>query len=621
MHFSYFMYNSITLLTICCISRLGKYLKFEYQITSFNIYQGYIVGVIILELMDYMNLGITSRKTGLRVKEHIQKDEYSMENVDDFFQDDEESFINARRKSRKSSILPNMNSINNNKLSQLSIPFSQRPNKQNLNSQFSPDQYDASSQVQVEGTPNLIHRFNNHHQDNIPSLYNDVVYDESGPPMHPNYKEHAERVYFSGSDDLQENSIKLTPQRDNVSNYKDIPDLVNDEETTRDNTSFNTSDHGLPDDELEDDFEINSEQEDGEYVDDELVSDGETSIIDSDSSSSSGSDLDHKIPVSKGNIPENQKKNYVETSSDIYDSDDEYIQTQGQELLNETSSLPCNGLRKSHRVKFAPLEYWRNEKVIYKRKSEKPILEIDQIITYDYDQDEEEELLQKKKHTAKTRARPYNYIPTGRPRGRPRKNPLESNIRDQNLNVNKEIINKTISGEIPNSEWIKHGILQGKVKTANNDYESNEIIAFAPNLAQSEQIRDNEDDKFTLAIMFDKYRDQFASGMLKLPVDGYKSINDSYNAFITFYTVQGVVEVTLGDKKFLCMEGSSFQIPAFNSYAFINKGNNEAKIFFVQVTVPENFNTNFEEDNKVEELDSKYESDARSSSRMSLIEP
>ena len=55
--------------------------------------------------MDYMNLGVTSRKTGIEIKKGIRKDEFSMENVEEFFKD-EESYISVRRKSRKSSLLP-----------------------------------------------------------------------------------------------------------------------------------------------------------------------------------------------------------------------------------------------------------------------------------------------------------------------------------------------------------------------------------------------------------------------------------------------------------------------------------------------------------------------------------
>ena len=55
--------------------------------------------------MDYMKLGLKSRKTGIDVKQDIPKDEYSMENIDDFFKDDETSLISMRRKSRRKSSL------------------------------------------------------------------------------------------------------------------------------------------------------------------------------------------------------------------------------------------------------------------------------------------------------------------------------------------------------------------------------------------------------------------------------------------------------------------------------------------------------------------------------------
>lgn len=39
--------------------------------------------------MDYMSLGSKSRKTGFRLNKNVNKDEYSMENMDDYFDDEE----------------------------------------------------------------------------------------------------------------------------------------------------------------------------------------------------------------------------------------------------------------------------------------------------------------------------------------------------------------------------------------------------------------------------------------------------------------------------------------------------------------------------------------------------
>ena len=66
--------------------------------------------------------------------------------------------------------------------------------------------------------------------------------------------------------------------------------------------------------------------------------------------------------------------------------------------------------------------------------------------------------------------------------------------------------------------------------------------------------------------------------------------------------IQGIVEVTVCKNKFLSVKGSTFQIPAFNEYAIANRGNDEAKMFFVQVTVSEDAN-----DDNDKELDSTFD--------------
>jgi len=88
-----------------------------------------------------------------------------------------------------------------------------------------------------------------------------------------------------------------------------------------------------------------------------------------------------------------------------------------------------------------------------------------------------------------------------------------------------------------------------------------------------------------------KHKEMFASGILKLPPTGLRDITESHNAFITFYVIRGIVEVTVGTNKFITPAGCSFQVPSFNSYSFKNKGKEEVQLFFVQVIVPETFNS------------------------------
>lgn len=528
------------------------------------------------------------------------------------------SFIDMRRKDRKSSIPPSTKIEINSRSN-----FAQAGATGNYSS-FDNDGFripsnlpePGTSQVRIEKTPDDKSTYSRrsprqiHENDGYPDLQDPDEYfpqeEEADVDEYdisvvtPNKRRSAKEKRFvrqrrQQSNETDENSvdedysINLTPTKNGYDNYKDVPDLVDDADTTKEE-SFNTSENALLEDELDDDFQVDSEEmeEDGDYVD------GLAGAIDDsgsgESSSESESDEDDAGLSAR-------KKNGLggESGSDVYDSDEDYIQSQAKELLKEgDDSISKNGIRRSTRVKVAPLEYWRNEKIVYKRKSDKPVLEIDKIITYEHNEDDDEEeeyrSSKKKKEAAanKTKTRPYNYIPSGKPRGRPPKSKQISNdtLADPNALILKEIQ----EGSFPNSEWLKQGILQSTVNVTIDKQQSDEIVAFAPGLSQTEQLTQTSDDNFSLSILFDKHKERFASGMLRLPIKGEKDIADSHNAFITFYLIKGIVQVTIGENNFVCTEGASFQIPAFNKYAFVNKGKAEAHLFFVQVTVPEDFN-------------------------------
>ncbi|CAR26069.1 ZYRO0B01144p [Zygosaccharomyces rouxii] len=529
--------------------------------------------------MDYMHLGVRSRKTGINARQGLEKDEYSMERIDDFFSEDSTSHISGdRRKSRRSSMLSLLSSggPSGSFVSDSDHQQSTSPSRRSSRVyRFSLPENDTIQEEEPVDNNN-----------NVP-----IDYDLPPPPT-PSLSDKMEQP-------LDGPSIRLTPEK---STNGDVPDLIQDDEDTRDYTSFNTSENALLEDEMDDDYEAISE-EDRDYVEGESSLEQTLSADDSDSSSSSGSGSDagdttmakseEEEEEDLATVPSRRTYGYDNVPPEIYDSDEEYIQKQAPELDQDPHATDDQSLRRSNRVKIAPLEWWRNEKVVYKRKTSKPVLEIDKIVTYDKndEEDDEEELSigrrkgrNKKKTATTTRTRPYNYIPTGKPRGRPRKHKAFGMSGGLVENPNTDLLEEINQGKIPQGEWLQHGILEANVNVT-MDRQGDEIIAFAPNLSQSEQIKETEDEHFSLEVMFDAHKDHFASGMLKIPRYGKKKLSDSYNVFITFFVVQGVLEVTLAGNTFLTTEGSSFQVPAFNEYALENRGNNEVKMFFTQVTI------------------------------------
>lgn len=532
--------------------------------------------------MDYMNLGLRSRKTGLDVKKDIQKDEYSMENIDEFFNDDDTSFVSMRRKSRKSSLMPD--TVIENRI--LPSPLT----KQNRNSFRVPN---SDNIIQKPVLPR--HQYYEEDQgpiddigedmEDLPAtpvkLHNDFDEQELAKLPKPRYRSN----YDMGDDKSDVEAVELTPDRDGRGTYNDVPDLIDDDgDTSRANTTLNTSDNALLEEEVEDGFVLESEEDD-DYLD--TVSNHSASEEDEDEISGDDNANDNLHDDVDSPLSSNDDEYLANESLDnMYDRMNE------EELRRDTAGAITkpyeivDGVRRSKRVKIPPLEYWRNEKIQYKRRPHEPVLDIDKVITYNHSASEEEEedesesarVSKRQKRPPVIRTRPYNYVPNGKPRGRPRK------PRDQNPNF--QIIKEIDEGERPEGEWLKHGMLEATIKDE-FDMPQTELVAIAPNVSQQKQTRETEEENFNLEVLFDNHKKYFASGMLKLPVHGLKKASEVNQAYVTFYVIQGVIEVSLGGKKFLTTEGSSFQVPAYNEYAFKNVGTNEAKLFFVQVILPD----------------------------------
>ncbi|SCU94765.1 LADA_0G11034g1_1 [Lachancea dasiensis] len=547
--------------------------------------------------MDYMNLGVTSRKTGIKIEGGIGKDEYSMENVDEFFKD-EESSMSIKRKSRKSSLLSFQKSVlpegfaDTSRRSSNFLPPSvptipEDGNEHSLGQLQDGESFEERNTVEYGINDEL---------SPAPAFVN-FPEESNRPKRRPVNFGHPTHEYVGGRDteaDEEEDdgaTIPKTPESDyGNESYRDVPDLVADEEDepSHGNTTFNTSDNALMEDEIDYDYQPHNDNDQyhiGERVQHKVgrtrpsSSDG-----DDDSSAASSHDDDSEggndtgILLGRSTKKQDVRRAIEEEASDS-SSEEDFMKNQARTLGEDVNYSKVNGVRKSNRVKIAPLEYWRNERVVYKRKSKKPVLEIDKVITFEKDDDEEEEM----KRNKKANTRPFNYAPSGRPRGRPRKNQSLTNAR-VGTSADQQLIEKIKSGFIQRSEWFSEGIFKGQVHISASGEEGEEVLAQRqpPELEPEFQ---NGGKEFMLKALFDKQRHLFASGILTIPIGSRKRPSDANNVFLNFYVITGVLEVTINDNSFLCTEGCSFQVPAHNDYALDNKGRTTAKMYFVQVNI------------------------------------
>ncbi|KAG0662975.1 hypothetical protein C6P45_000927 [Maudiozyma exigua] len=624
--------------------------------------------------MDFMDLGVTSRKTGLRIKNNIAKDEYNMENLEDFFKDDKSSMITVRKRSRKASLGPsNITNVAEeritNGISRFSTPHIFSPamsdtrrlsslplNTLQTNSPLVPSAPD--NQVPIQHRNSLAGNYNSPFLEPIHEEELSYYDQNENPPQVESLRRNIGRTIpsnislqkYNTTYDLnstRRTSLLSERQPERIFNpYTDsnAPDLVNDGELTIDNTSFNTSDNAILEEEMSE-YEIEPDNDDDN---DDL--DYDSDMLSSGESSNDESDEENDIDFSQDNLDSldtvNVDKTYIPSDEEVDDADDEHTGSltnhdelpadfadlssdEDEEYLPSQGNPPIvdgsDGVRRSTRVKVPPLEYWRNERIVYQRKNSKPYLDIDKIVTFEQNSESEEE-----RETKKRKKRTKEIASTGEEdqdenstsdnietpalENQPRNFRSINNMiirgqkKNNSNNPDSNLIERIERGQVQNATWIQDGFLEGTVNSS-LDEKSREIIAYAPNISQAERTRRTNKDKYTLSVMFDKYKDLFASGILTLPASGMRDSTESHNAFITFYVIEGVVEVTVGINKFITPSGCSFQVPSFNSYSFRNKGRGEVKLFFVQVIVPDNVNSQEANINTINRRDISSEED------------
>lgn len=581
--------------------------------------------------MNYMNLGIKSRKTGISVKDNIDKDEFDMENMDDFFKDSiyvksitssigkTSSVISPSVKSYRR--LSTTRSNSKNRFNYLSSPHIMSPsiNRSPINRTSHLFNTSILQSIQEEQKDRLSNRNYSQLDDKKKQKLNDFRDDSSFRLS--NYKTTynfditpsvtATTTTTDNNPMKSYNSFSNTPlilPPNFPDNYDAVDESIQQQQLnyTKRRTRNNNKNNGIswlnynsnPYIEIDDD---NAEEQEGKEEEasvslPDLANNDELTLDNTSLVTSHDAMLQSEVFSSESNISsdeEDQDINNVQTGPEYdntfdVDADATYIPSSptGTNNFHETNieqdSSKLTTLRKSSRIKIPTLDYWRNEKIVYKRKSDNPSLDIVKIITYD---DNYRSLSSLNDNNTKeinnlddtTEFEPDENITPNTFR--------KQHSRERNMKLRRDMVKDTRNGS-----WLRDGEFNANIFTSKKLNNSvTETVAYGPGIYQMEKVKENDTEKYSLAITFDKHKDLFASGMLKIPINGKRTVTNSQNAFITFYMIRGILEVTLNKQRFIVTSGCTFQVPAFNKYSFKNKGGNEVQMFFVQVMVPDNF--------------------------------
>lgn len=533
--------------------------------------------------MDLLSLGLKSRKTGLRPKQNLKKDKYLMENLDEFFSDNDEVDDEVDEdNSDKGNNKGNSNNVRDNfidsKPYKIPIPDSNTSNR---------------SYRTIDSNFNHIARkinFDNNNKDvdnyNFPvslSSKNTSKKKNKKSPLRSPLPEHKTKRLFLG-ETVQEPDIRKPSNNTINTSFEDSEDKDLDYNYIEYNDDAITNE---PD--LEPNFDSNLSP-----ISMSRDSQGSTpnpSNKISKRPQKSAASFTKRIAVGKSSKKKsNSKRQFSSSESDLDDAQNNIpekilhlkkrpkISNDGgtpREIVIKPSPLPSpppenskSGLRRSKRTRLKPLAYWRNERINYVQSDvatdpnttlAKDIHNIPlQTIESWVEVQENDSVIPKTRKTTPPK--------------------------DRKDALRKKSDRQQVPG-IEGTEWFSSGKLE--LNVFSNEVEVPKTVAFTSDGMDFKGISDNQHDNFEVAALFSEDKDICASGFMDFPINGAKGSKASNDILFIFFVVLGLFEVKLGNNQFVVSQGCSFQIPPGNFYSFKNLFDDKARLFFVQTRIAE----------------------------------
>ncbi|PVU90605.1 hypothetical protein BB559_004556 [Furculomyces boomerangus] len=237
--------------------------------------------------------------------------------------------------------------------------------------------------------------------------------------------------------------------------------------------------------------------------------------------------------------------------------------------------------RRSQRTKLKPLDYWRNERVVYSLKvteSGTHVPSMTKIIRNEKEPD--------KKPVRKTRKR----VTMPRPkRGKQKRN---SRNKDSDIDeysgsddeAKKQSVDYLLDAELDQKDYIAEiDVVDHSNKKTMKRTCALSALAVRKRLKPIKAVDTKGEPFYTANIFSDENLEtntQLYSGLIELPPNCTKPKRNTKDSCIVFYVSHGTVEVTIHDSILSLDAGSQICVPRNNIYSFYNPGPATVRLFF-----------------------------------------
>ncbi|KAF9572335.1 hypothetical protein EC968_009988 [Mortierella alpina] len=232
------------------------------------------------------------------------------------------------------------------------------------------------------------------------------------------------------------------------------------------------------------------------------------------------------------------------------------------------------GVRRSHRTKIAPLEFWKNERVVLGRNDDVSVsVPVIKGILRAAPQ-EPQQLSTKKRRRVGTNGSSGSKKLTSAPRTRRAR---KTNHDDDSDGYDEDLERDRAALELQGAREETDRLTAETI-----DHGTNKVIPrVIAESAHAVRFRDVEGGEYQFHRGLEDI-DSVVSGTMKIKRGGKKPSKNGSPCSMVFYIIRGLVRVTVHESEFVLSTGGRFLVPRGNRYSITNLSRNECRLFFVQ---------------------------------------
>ncbi|KAF9180586.1 hypothetical protein BGZ51_006090 [Haplosporangium sp. Z 767] len=245
-------------------------------------------------------------------------------------------------------------------------------------------------------------------------------------------------------------------------------------------------------------------------------------------------------------------------------------------VVPDVSNQEEQGVRRSHRTRIAPLQYWKNERVIMGRNTDVAVSVPVIKGVYRAVSQEPVQLGQKRKRDAPRNSR--NATTKGRHIRRTQVSDSEEGESERsNEGQFRDRLDLKRKGLQEHS-----GTMEAETLVYGTDTVVQRVVAESKDAMQFRDV-EGGDYKFHRGL---EDADSVISGIMKIKPGGKKPTNNGNACSMIFYVIKGMVQAMVHETTIVLSAGGQFLVPRGNQYSITNVSRNESHLFFVQAKIP-----------------------------------